>query len=142
MQPNEEDRFDTHRLFKSVQVCLAGCPPAENALLKLASTSWGYDHHTLCATCITTGRSKVEYGTSSWLPWVLNSTMENLEITTLHGMIHWITGVANGRPYVCKHDSAPCHTSGKNKKSLVILNPPQHPHLSTHSHTPALTPLS
>ena len=27
---NEEDRFDTHRLFMSVEPCLAGSPPAEN----------------------------------------------------------------------------------------------------------------
>ena len=30
----------------------------------------------------------------------------------------WITSVANGRPYVWQHDSAPCHTSGKSKKWL------------------------
>ena len=30
----------------------------------------------------------------------------------------WITRVANGRPYVWQQDSAPCHTSGKNKKWL------------------------
>ena len=27
----KEDRFDTHRLFKSVRPCLAGCTPAENS---------------------------------------------------------------------------------------------------------------
>ena len=30
MQPNVENRFDTHPLSKSVHPCLAGCPPAEN----------------------------------------------------------------------------------------------------------------
>ena len=28
---------------------------------------------------IATGRTKVEYGASSWLPWISNSTLENLE---------------------------------------------------------------
>ena len=31
MHPNEEDRSDTHRLFKSARPCLAGWPPDENA---------------------------------------------------------------------------------------------------------------
>ena len=26
MQPNEDDRFDTHRLCQSVLLCLTGCP--------------------------------------------------------------------------------------------------------------------
>ena len=30
----------------------------------------------------------------------------------------WITRVANGRPYACQQDSAPCHTSGKCQKWL------------------------
>ena len=49
------------------------------ALQKLASTSWIYDHQTLCATYIAAGRSKVEYGASTHLPWTLNTTLENLE---------------------------------------------------------------
>ena len=44
-----------------------------------ASTSWEYDRQTLRATYTTTGRSKVEYGASSWLPWISFSTFENLE---------------------------------------------------------------
>ncbi|KAL1130056.1 hypothetical protein AAG570_012999 [Ranatra chinensis] len=30
----------------------------------------------------------------------------------------WIIRVANGRPYVCQQDSAPCHTSGKSQNWL------------------------
>ena len=31
MQPNEENRFDTHQLHESIWPCLAGCPLFENA---------------------------------------------------------------------------------------------------------------
>ena len=48
-------------------------------LRKLASTSRGYDRQTLREIYIATGLSKVEYGTSSWLPWISNSTLQNLE---------------------------------------------------------------
>ena len=48
------------------------------AMLKLASTSWGYDHQTLRETYIVTWCSKVEYGASSWLLWISNSMLENL----------------------------------------------------------------
>ena len=49
------------------------------ALGKLAFPSWGYDCQTLRTTYIASGRSKVEYGASSWLPWISDSTLENLE---------------------------------------------------------------
>ena len=49
------------------------------AVQMLAYTSWGYDRQTLCATYITTGRSKVEYGAILWLPWTSNWTLESLE---------------------------------------------------------------
>ena len=49
------------------------------ALLKLGFTSWGYDCQTFRTTYIKTGRSKLEYGSSSWLLWISNSTLENLE---------------------------------------------------------------
>ena len=50
------------------------------ALRRLSYTSWGYDSHTLSATYITTGRSKVEYIRRIFLAaWISNSTMENQE---------------------------------------------------------------
>ena len=49
------------------------------ALQKVTSTSWGCDRQTLRTTYIATGRSNVEYGASSWLPWISNLPMENLE---------------------------------------------------------------
>ena len=48
-------------------------------LRKLASTSLGYDRQTFRATYIRTGRSKVEYGATSWLPLISKSTLEKLE---------------------------------------------------------------
>ena len=38
MQPNEEDRFDNRRLFKSVKPRLAECPPAGNATERCVAT--------------------------------------------------------------------------------------------------------
>ena len=49
------------------------------ALRKLASTSWGYYCQTLRATYIATGRSKLEYGASSLMLWISNSTLRNVE---------------------------------------------------------------
>ena len=48
-------------------------------LRKLASTSLGYDHHTLHATYIMTGCSKVKNSESLRLLWISNSTLENPE---------------------------------------------------------------
>ena len=53
------------------------------ALRMLASTSWEYDHQNLRINYIAIMRSMVEYGASSWLPWISNSILENQERSQL-----------------------------------------------------------
>ena len=45
----------------------------------MASTSLGCVHQTLHLPYIATGHLKVQYGPSSWLLWILNSTLGSLE---------------------------------------------------------------
>ena len=73
-----QDRQSAGYCLSLVMLLLLAKPMAR-AQRKLVSTSWGYDRQSLCANYIATGRSKVEYVASSWLPWISNSTLENRE---------------------------------------------------------------
>ena len=73
------------------------------AMCTLASTGWGYDHQTLLATYIVTWRSKVEYGSSSCLLWILNSTLENPERSRYYaGFCHWPASYYTCQSHPCR----------------------------------------
>ena len=67
---DRQPTFSRHAAPGDCSLCqLAG------ALHRQASTSWGHDRQTFRAANIATGLSKVEYGASSWLPLISQSTL-------------------------------------------------------------------
>ena len=76
------------------------------ALQKLAFTSLEYDRPTISATYTATRRSMVEYGASSWPPWISNSTLENLERSQCYtGRVrHWPASCYSCRSHPCRSE--------------------------------------